>query len=790
MLRRLLRLPAAGTAPRRTRLGFDRLEDRCVPAITASVSNGILTVTGDNGNNFISISEDSQPARYSVSDGMLIGGGGVFDGVSSIVVDTLAGSDSISFLGNPFNTVGLTGALQMVSSGVANFSIFDNVDVAGRTTVQHTGTGTLNFSTSGSNLRLADVVVTDGNADAAISLGGGTRLGNASFALGGGNNTVTLDRAAVNGVVSFAGAAGTDVLALQNGTTVTGGVTASVGTGTNQITVHGATLLGGVSYNTSGSNDTAEVALGSVVKGVFSVKGSAATNSLAINVLSNSQVGGLTAVTGSGGETVQIDSSSVKGGVDLNLGAGAAALTINAASVSGNFLQLGTGTLDVNVGGASRFLGYVSFNGTGAGRVLANFNGNSSVDGFLSIAGGSADDVVNLGASTVIKNFATALGAGANSATLDNASVRGGVLLTGTGTETYTLRNGTRLQLALTVNTPATTTPTTVTIDNASLPGGTITTGSGNDSVQLLGASAVPGTLTAKLGNGTTNSLVVDNSHVGLLVHFGSGTTEQVSLRNGTAIDRYLSVNAGTTSAVDVNVSSSSIYGALSVVSGSGGDVVTVSGSDIGTPGSTPRAAVLLLGQGASNVTVLNSQLSGRFDVSAGGTTHAANFTGTAFSGGALLDYSQASGGLDFLATASHFAAELTVRTNSGADTIRLIRSTSTGPTSLTTGAGNDVFVTDGAEFDGSFTANFGAGNDAFNIERNAFMVPNSTNTSFNSRVQVFMGDGDDAVNLGLSDSDLALFFAFASFDGGVGSNALDQTFARYFGETPTFTGF
>src|SRR4051812_13324152 len=101
MFRRLFRRfsapqPFARPAPRRP-LTLERLEDRCVPAVSGTVSSGVLTVNGDSGDNTIVINEMPTVGEYLVTDGLLPLSGSPFVGVQSIVVNTRTGLDTVTF---------------------------------------------------------------------------------------------------------------------------------------------------------------------------------------------------------------------------------------------------------------------------------------------------------------------------------------------------------------------------------------------------------------------------------------------------------------------------------------------------------------------------------------------------------------------------------------------------------------------------------------------------------------------------------------------------------------------
>src|SRR4051794_23748854 len=96
------------------RLRLEHLETRLVPATTASLVNGVLTITGDNTAQTYTISEtDATKGDYTLTSNDNItqtggtGGGAnpaVFTGVTSILVNTGTGADNVTFTGFPGET--------------------------------------------------------------------------------------------------------------------------------------------------------------------------------------------------------------------------------------------------------------------------------------------------------------------------------------------------------------------------------------------------------------------------------------------------------------------------------------------------------------------------------------------------------------------------------------------------------------------------------------------------------------------------------------------------------------
>src|SRR5688572_12421460 len=83
---------------RRSALRVEQLEDRCVPACTitqtGTAPNVVLTITGDNTNNNVQISDDGAGNITLACDGVI---SPAIPGVKDIVVDTKKGADAVFY---------------------------------------------------------------------------------------------------------------------------------------------------------------------------------------------------------------------------------------------------------------------------------------------------------------------------------------------------------------------------------------------------------------------------------------------------------------------------------------------------------------------------------------------------------------------------------------------------------------------------------------------------------------------------------------------------------------------
>src|SRR5262245_10517492 len=96
----------------KNRLALEALEARWCPALTTSLNDGVLTISGTADNGTISVVQDSTTAgTITVSDGTVAADGGPFTGVTSIRLNLTSADDKV--------TIDL-GGLALEGSVVAN----------------------------------------------------------------------------------------------------------------------------------------------------------------------------------------------------------------------------------------------------------------------------------------------------------------------------------------------------------------------------------------------------------------------------------------------------------------------------------------------------------------------------------------------------------------------------------------------------------------------------------------------------------------------------------------------
>jgi hypothetical protein len=101
-------------------------------------------------------------------------------------------------------------------------------------------------------------------------------------------------------------------------------------------------------------------------------------------------------------------------------------------------------------------------------------------------------------------------------------------------------------------------------------------------------------------------------------------------------------------------------------------------------------------------------------------------------------------------------------------------------------GAGDRINVCD-AWIGGATTITTNAGNDQVNLET---LNSNATPSQFFGAVNIFTGNDDDQIGLGQAGTSAARFYGAVLFDGGTGTNILNETVVFYYGGQPTRKSF
>jgi hypothetical protein len=413
MFRRFHRRPSR----RRQRpcLLVERLEDRWVPATTASYSAGVLTISGDSLNSEIDIQQNSLRGSYTVTafdNGVAasITGGvnnsSTFNQVNSIVVNTGLGSDTIQLSGSSAGNGSLSGNLTItsnndvtvnigtdVSKGPSGFVAANSFQVSGPTSIQNTGNGNLTAYIGGSGTSLGDLNLQDSGS----------------------------------GYIA-------DFFSEFNGpSSITGNLTTNH-TGAEDDFFQSGTSIGGyVSLNGTGSTAFSNVAaINTTIGGFFSDSAS--------DFFINFDQGPLSSI---GGNVFATSTTSADDSLELN-----------SVSVQGNILEQGQGFLTFGLGhnapydAPTRVTGWVSINATGPDSSVFARVGSAAkstrVDGFFSVVSdGTAsfdNNVIKLGKARL---GPTALSlAGTDNMVSVNGKINGDFTVSSAATDVLSVRLG------------------------------------------------------------------------------------------------------------------------------------------------------------------------------------------------------------------------------------------------------------------------------------------------------------------------------------------------------------
>jgi hypothetical protein len=538
------------------------------------------------------------------------------------------------------------------------------------------------------------------------------------------------------------------------------------GNGPNTVTIAESTTPGG--YDVSGTGISGTKHFGSVTDIVVTM--------------------------GTGLDTVHLEGTSAPGTV----------LTGNLAITAAGNITVDTPDANFNVAGAfsvidstgrtmivdlssSTTAGSASFAG-GANPATVTIEGNSKINGPLSFDFSVGDGTASIKNSTVTGPVSFTGGAGADALVVITSTV-GGItanfgsggtdLMSITAASTVTGDIGASAGGKLTATIDATTVQGWVNLDNSSGNGLTATVT--NSSLVGLGS------FLSMMGNKGIDTVLVDHTNIGQ--NFGIDTGN--ALANVTFTDSQLSGNffanqspppsSGKFSVVIIPSTGGQEYtfggdfidGYLSIA-GSATNELSVTdgvGNDPGNGQPLKGSHIdsffsVISGSGHDIIVCVGTQVGQNFGMSTGGSTDVIDL-GAVNVAGTLFDTS--TGNLSMTVDGSTVGAfTLDTTAANGPTILSMDDDTVTGATSISTGAGNDLIQ----------------------IEVGA---ANGVGTVFGGAVTVSTGDGSDTVDLGNvgqnSSGDKVTFASTSSFDGGTGTNRLNQFHAVFIG-TETTTNF
>jgi hypothetical protein len=369
--------------PLRRLIALETLERRTVlaGAVTAALTDGVLTLTGDAEANSIVISSDS------TTGDLLLRGAVGGDAATSIVVDGEDPADSVSLSG-------VTDVVLDLAGGADNVVLTD-LDLAGSLT------GSLGAGKDSLAIGSADSVATGVtlNDDSELAAGEVTIGGNIDLEGNGGADLLRLAEATITGDLSFAGGAGNDRVVAQGNleTNVVGGdVSIDVGAGSNVINLRNLDIGGSLTANGEDA-DNVDVLLRNVPIGAdltLNLSDGADTVSIvgAAGGDATNVAGDVTIAAGAGEDDINIRRLMAEN-VMLNAGAGddvvdlrrlevTAALDVRTARGDDQLTlaNLETATLTIGTGGGNDTLSTLLQNVTATNAVIRTGGGNDKLD--------------------------------------------------------------------------------------------------------------------------------------------------------------------------------------------------------------------------------------------------------------------------------------------------------------------------------------------------------------------------------------------------------------------------
>jgi hypothetical protein len=639
---------------------------------------------------------------------------------------TLTGLSGTAIVGGPV-FAGVTSVKTVMKGGDDQISIDDTLPFAltGAATFDlGDGNNSLTLNTN-DTLSLASLTVKAGDGTDAISVGSNATAkatGNASFNLGAGGTALTLTN------VQFQGAAGLKVTATDGndqltliGVQGTGPVTVTTGNGSLGVFVGGGnfgslTFSGGGTSPLISDQGVAVNLIGATVAGAVKV---------------TSTAGADVTVTGGGYGSVSVTAGplaqgrlTLNGGANVNGGLTAkgldAQLTLNSGSsvtVSGDVAVLGTRFGQAVVSGSTLVAGGIRVTGSVppavAGGPVTITGSTVTVTRDVSVKGTQADFVIDN--STVDARSISLTGT-------ESAAFRPPASPTGPGTLA--------LSGSLTVNAPEAT--FRFAEGSAIVSGNLKVTGTRETTFDMPAGSgpqvSVTGALTVQGGSGV----------LGLVVGGGSLTVGTDLTAKGTALNE-IQLTPGLTSKVGRN---------LSLTLGATDELVRVN-ADVQVAGN------LTVNAGAGNNVVLLGAPGGPAGPTVG--------------------------------------KNLSVTTQGGNDVVSLTQVTVTGTTTVKTGAGSDLLAILGpSTFTGATTIDLGAGDDRLAVANDP--ATTSGPVTFAGTVNAQLGAGNDSLFLGLApgsggNGSTAVAFSTSSankIDGGAGLNFFDDEAAQTTGTVAT----
>lgn len=315
----------------RKSLAIESLEARWCPALTATLDEGVLTISGSADNGSVSVAQDSTTAgTFTVSDGSTAVSGSPFADVTSIRFNLTTADDNVSldlggqtFDGSVRANLGggtdsftvqngeLSERLAILSNfghgkhhhrrgGAATDAGADTITIANSATV---GSLAVRTAQAGANVSVAGTLTGSLNLDAYLRSG----------ATGGATVSVSGE---VDGSVRFHGTSLADSLTISGN--VGGSVLAATGSGDDTVTISGA-VTGRLALETGAGNDS--ITLSNVVGRRTVIAAGAGNDSLTMTATSQF-IGAAVISMGAGTDAVTLDDAATIATMLINGGSG------------------------------------------------------------------------------------------------------------------------------------------------------------------------------------------------------------------------------------------------------------------------------------------------------------------------------------------------------------------------------------------------------------------------------------------------------------------------------------
>lgn len=376
---------------------------------------GSLSVLGGNGNDTVVLEQQATGTSYRIPGALTVNLGNGTDSLST--TDTLNvgglaninmgnGKDTVSFAEGATDSTTISNYMTVImgqgndtfNAIGGNLTVFGYSTISGANDVELTGNAVTLSSVSIQNamaetnnnvLNLGatttlngNLVYTSNSRTETIGFDGSTILGNVTLNMGQGASNVTIGSTTntlIQGNFTVLGGNATDqfTIAAASSSTINGNLNLLLGNGDNTVTFDGdgtSSIGGNVALTTGSGNDAINIGSGGntfTIQGALSMSvGNTASATGNVVLLTNADIGGnVTFNSGSGTDTLTLESTQISGNLYANTGGGADTVEFDPSAVG----PVGT----TNMGAA-----YINF-GVGTGPDVFTNNSANDFDIFI-----------------------------------------------------------------------------------------------------------------------------------------------------------------------------------------------------------------------------------------------------------------------------------------------------------------------------------------------------------------------------------------------------------------------